>query len=150
MLFRSIGAARRPAQAFVGRCPIDRPLGAISTWPPGLLPCARSWAARRPAPGVVPLTCFTRLSRAGWAISDKEQAPLPRLSGHPRVFHGGCFGVSGTPPSKPSVFRFGVIYVWRCPSGDGWPRFPRRSGPLLTTPGRGLYLGCWSQVRLTR
>ena len=57
--------------------------------------------------------------------ADKERTPLPRagwscvspsLASHPQVFHGGCFGVYGTPPREA---------VWFCEIGTKIPLVPR-------------------------
>jgi hypothetical protein len=59
-------------------------------WQPGilLLDDDRKWAARAEVPA--PHT------------TKKEQTPLPSLLKTPTGFLGGSFGVSGTPPAKPS------------------------------------------------
>lgn len=58
-------------------------------------------------------------------ICQKERTPLPRagwncvspsLASHPQVFHGGCFGVYGTPPREA---------VWFCEIGTKIPLAPR-------------------------
>lgn len=81
-------------------------------------------------PRVRPL--FTALCALGWQIgpiegrsANKERTPLPRsgwscvspsLASHPQVFHGGCFGVYGTPPREA---------VWFCEIGTKIPLVPR-------------------------
>lgn len=52
----------------------------------------------------------TPLPRAGWSCVS------PSLASHPQVFHGGCFGVYGTPPREA---------VWFCEIGTKIPLFPR-------------------------
>jgi hypothetical protein len=82
-------------------------------------------------PRVRPL--FAVLCALGWQIAlreeesicQKERTPLPRagwtcvspsLASHPQVFHGGCFGVYGTPPREA---------VWFCEIGTKIPLVPR-------------------------
>ena len=52
----------------------------------------------------------TPLPRAGWSCVS------PSLASHPQVFHGGCFGVYGTPPREA---------VWFCEIGTKIPLGPR-------------------------
>lgn len=52
----------------------------------------------------------TPLPRAGWSCVSPSQAS------HPQVFHGGCFGVYGTPPREA---------VWFCEIGTKIPLVPR-------------------------
>ena len=52
----------------------------------------------------------TPLPRAGWSCVS------PSLASHPQVFHGGCFGVYGTPPREA---------VWFCEIGTKIPLVPR-------------------------
>jgi len=52
----------------------------------------------------------TPLPRAGWSCVS------PSLASHPQVFHGGCFGVYGTPPREA---------VWFCKIGTKIPLVPR-------------------------
>lgn len=52
----------------------------------------------------------TPLPRAGWS------GVTPSLASHPQVFHGGCFGVYGTPPREA---------FWGCEIGTKIPRVPR-------------------------
>jgi hypothetical protein len=41
------------------------------------------------------------------AIHNKERTPLRALVfSYPQVFHGGCFGVSGTPPLRLFIYIF--------------------------------------------
>ena len=54
----------------------------------------------------------TPLPRAGWSCVS------PSLASHPQVFHGGCFGVYGTPPREA---------VWFCEIGTKIPLVPRLS-----------------------
>ncbi len=40
-------------------------------------------------------------------LHNKERTPLRALLfSYPQVFHGGCFGVSGTPPLRPFAYIF--------------------------------------------
>lgn len=102
-------------------------------WKICVLPSKGTEAATPPhtLPRVRPL--LAALCALGWQIgpffqgrsANKERTPLPRagwscvspsLASHPQVFHGGCFGVYGTPPREA---------VWFCEIGTKIPLVPR-------------------------
>ncbi len=89
---------------------------AIGPWP---LEMERSAEPGYPAPSTLLVTVLRRQKqkpsgfyRAGKqlpsaGLHNKERTPLRALVfSYPQVFHGGCFGVSGTPPLRLFIYIF--------------------------------------------
>jgi hypothetical protein len=73
----------------------------------------RPWMADRPHMRIdLPIKNEHRCHARGGVLV------TPSLASHPQVFHGGCFGVYGTPPGEA---------FWCCKIGTKNPRTPRLS-----------------------
>jgi hypothetical protein len=73
---------------------------------PGQIPMPRRSHYKNVRPHGQPATHQVAAIRRT-AIHNKERTPLRALVfSYPQVFHGGCFGVSGTPPLRLFIYIF--------------------------------------------
>jgi hypothetical protein len=71
---------------------------------------------------------------------NKEQNPCHRVLVAPAGFHGGCFGVSGTPPRKPLALQVARAKIYRQVVG----RTHRRGSNRATLSALRRYFGTFS------